>query len=74
MQSFDDLVLIRRWPLVQLPVGQRLLHRPTAASAVPAGWAGGTGAWASLGATEVAAAGHGGALRPHDGIDQIRPV
>ena len=73
-QSFADLVLIRLLLLLQLPVGQRLLHRPKAASAVPAGWAADTGAWASSGATEVAPAGHGGALRCRVGIDRFRPV
>ena len=74
MQSFVDLVLIRPLQPVQLPVGQRLLHRPTADPAVPAGWATGTGAGASSDATEAAAAGHGGALRCHMGIDRFRPV
>ena len=61
MQSFVDLVLIRRLQLVQLPVEQRLLRRPTADSAMLAGWVAGTGVRASSDAKEPAADGSGGA-------------
>ena len=47
VQSFVDLVLIQRLQLVQLPVRQRLQHRPTGETGMPAGWPAGTGARAS---------------------------
>ena len=74
LQSIVDLVLIHWLQLVQLPVGQRLLHRPSADSGVPAGWAAGTGARASSDAKEPPADGSGGAVRLHVGIDQFRAV
>ena len=47
MYNIVDLVLIRLLQLVQLPVGQRLLHRPMTDFAVVDGWAAGPGARAS---------------------------
>ena len=74
MQSFVDLVLIQRLQLVQLPVRQRLLHRPTADMGMAAGWAAGTGARASSDAKAPAADASGSALRLHVGIDRFSSV
>lgn len=74
MQTIVDLVLIRQLQLVQLPVRQRLLHRPTTNTGMPAGWAAGTGARASSDAKEPPADGSGSALRLHVGIDRFPSV
>ena len=74
MQIFVDLMRIQRLQLVQLPVWQRLLHRPTADTGMPAGFAAGTGAQASSDAKEPPDDGSGGALRLHVGIDRFRAV
>ena len=74
VQSFGYLVLIRLLQLVQPPVGQRLLHRPTAVSDVPAGWAAGTRTGASSGATDAASAGHGVTLQCRISIGRFGPV
>jgi len=74
LQIFVDLVLIRMLQLLQQPVGQRLLRRPTADFGMPAGWMAGTGARASLDAKDPAADGSGGAVRLHVGIDRFRAV
>ena len=74
MQSVIDLVLIRLLLRLQLPAGERLLHRPTANSAVSGGWAAGAGPRASSGAKEPAAGGAVDVLWSHIGVDRFQAV